>query len=134
MKTKLIFSLLALSGFLLLPARGLAQDSSRQERTAPSTRSDQKSSDVRTLTGCLEKGEKSGEYKLIAEDGSTWEVKGDKAKLAEHIGHTVTVTGAVSHPEMHGVKEKAKSEVSDANERGRLTVTNVKMDSDSCKK
>jgi len=52
---------------------------------------------TRTLTGCLQKGEDVDEYTLTAKDGGTREIKSDSIKLDDHIGHTVTVTGVVSH-------------------------------------
>ena len=49
--------------------------------------------------------------------------------------HTVSVTGKVLHPDMHGAKEKSKEAVSpDAKEHGHLDATSVKMVSESCKK
>lgn len=127
MKTKLVLNFLALSSFALLPASSFANNNSAQDTD--------KSSDVRTLTGCLAKGDSAGEYNLTADDGSTWEVRSKTTKLSTHVGHTVTVTGKVWHPNMHAAKEKAKDEVSDnANEHGHLRVTSLSMVSESCKK
>lgn len=90
--------------------------------------------DVRVVTGCLSK-DGSDEYRLTARDGSTWEVKSDAVKLAEHVGHTVTLTGAVENPALHGVKEDAKEAVDkNAKEHGRMAVTKLKMESKDCKK
>jgi hypothetical protein len=50
------------------------------------------------------------------------------------------VTGVVSNAAAHGVKEDAKSEAKEhgidknSTEHGHLTVTNLKMDSESCEK
>jgi hypothetical protein len=125
MKTKLVLSFLALSSLAILPSLSLAaQDGSEK-----------KSDSVRTLTGCLSSGDKSGEYDLVAEDGSTWELHSKTAKLADHVGHTVTVSGRVWHAGMHGAKEKAKEESNpNANEHGHLNVTDVSMVSESCKR
>jgi hypothetical protein len=125
MKIKMLLSSIAVSGLLLVPAIGFAQD---------------KSADVRTLTGCLTKAEGAHEYLLTAEDGSTWELHSKTVKLSPHRGHTVTVTGAVRHPDMHGAKEKAKDEMKEHGvdkheaEHGHLRVTRVDMVSESCKK
>ena len=95
---------------------------------------------TRTLTGCLQNGDSPDEFRLTTSKGSTWEVKSDTVKLAEHVGHTVKITGAVSNPTMHGMKEDAKQEAKEhgltktAAEHGHLTVTGLKMVSDSCKK
>jgi hypothetical protein len=94
---------------------------------------------VRDLTGCLSKGDDAKEFVLTATDGSTWEVRSDKVQLAEHVGHTVTATGVVSNAKMHNLKEDAKEAAKDTGikksdaEHGHLTVTDVKMVSDSCK-
>ncbi len=123
MRSKLALSFLALSGLALLPAAGLANNA-RQDR-------DDNQGKVRELTGCLQK--EGDDYELMADNGSTWELKGDKAYLADHVGHTVRVRGTVNHEKMHDAKEKAKEKTQDnPNEHGHLTVTDVKMVSRSC--
>ena len=95
--------------------------------------------DVRDVTGCLSKGDSAKEFLLTGNDGSTWEVRSGKVALAEHVGHTVTATGVVSNATAHNVKEDAKDAAQDSGitktnaEHGHLTVTAVKMVSDSCK-
>ena len=123
MKFKWALNLLAVSCLVASPLV-LAQETTKKD----------KSDEVRNITGCLGKGDSSGEYKVTASDGSTWEVKSKAVKLAPHVGHTVTVTGEVWHPDMHGAKEKAKEAMdADAKEHGHLNVTRVEMVSDSCK-
>jgi len=122
MKMKWSLALLALPCLALSPIVG-AQDSDKD-----------KSADFRSVTGCLSKSDDAGECKITSEDGSTWEVKSGTVKLGAHVGHTVTVTGKVWHPDMHGAKEKAKDAVNDnAKEHGHLNVTKMSMVSDSCK-
>ena len=95
--------------------------------------------DVREITGCLAKGDSAKEFVLTGDDGSTWEIKSSKVALAEHVGHTVTATGAVSNATAHNMKEDAKDAAKDSgmtkdnSEHGHMTVTDVKMVSDSCK-
>jgi hypothetical protein len=95
---------------------------------------------TRTLTGCLQKGDDANEYKLTTAKGGTWEIKSDSIKLGGHIDHTVTITGVVSNAEMHGMKEDAKAEAkehgvdTDSTEHGHMTVTDLKMVSNTCKK
>ncbi len=123
MKFKWALNLLAVSCLVVSPVV-LAQETTKQDKSA----------EVRNITGCLAKGDSAGEFKVTASDGSTWEVKSKTVKLAPHVGHTVTVTGEVWHPDMHGAKEKAKSAVdADAKEHGHLNVSKVEMVSDSCK-
>jgi hypothetical protein len=124
MKTKWALNLVALSCFAMAPM-SIAQDTPKQDKSA----------DVRNITGCLSKGDSAKEFKIAGDDGSTWEVTSKTVKLSPHIGHTVTITGEVWHPDMHGAKEKAKETVdSDAKEHGHLNVTKLSMVSDSCKK
>lgn len=94
---------------------------------------------VRTLTGCLDKTEKDpNEFQLTTKAGGTWEIKSDAVKLAPHVGHTVTVTGVVRNETAHALKEDTKTEAREhgvdksSTEHGHMTVTNLKMVSDSC--
>ena len=97
-------------------------------------------SDIRDVTGCLSKGDSANEFVLSGDDGSMWEVKSSRVNLGKHVGHTVTLTGVVSHAMMHNMKEDAKDVATDTgaakknNEHGHLKVTNVKMVSASCRK
>ena len=94
-----------------------------------------KDASLRTLTGCLSKGEKAGEYNLVTPEVNTWEIKPKTVKLAGHVGHTVTISGKVWQRDLHGAMEKAKEAVdSDAKEHGHLDATDIAMVSDSCKK
>ena len=125
MKNKLLLSMVAASALLMLPAIGSGAD---------------KSAEVRTLTGCLSRGDGAHEYKLTTENGGTWELHSKTVKLSPHRGHTVTVTGKVRNADMHEAKEKVKDEMKehgmdkDATEHGHLTVTKLNMVSDSCKR
>jgi hypothetical protein len=95
--------------------------------------------DVRDVTGCLTKGDSANEFLLTGNNGSTWEVRSDSVALAEHVGHTVRATGAVSHAKMHNMKEDAKDTAADSGmkksneEHGHMTITGIKHVSDSCK-
>src|SRR5207244_2385758 len=107
--------------------------------TAQDAGSDSKSkAETRTITGCLAKGDSADEFDLKANDGSTWELRSDKVALADHVGHTVSVTGDVSHAKMHNLKEDAKETAKDAGikkenkEYGHLKVTDLQMVSKSC--
>ena len=102
--------------------------------------SNKKAREVRTLTGCLEKAEGTGEYALAGKDGSTWEINSTSLKLSSHVGHTVTVTGVVAHSALHKMKEDAKDEMKehgvakDTAEHGHLRATKIAMVSESCQK
>jgi hypothetical protein len=63
MKAKWSLQLLVASGLVLSPVFAA--------QAAPSQ---DKSDDVRSVTGCLSKGDSAREFKITGEDGSTWEV------------------------------------------------------------
>ena|SRR5947209_1644701 len=125
---RLLLCLLAASLAALL---GFAQDTQETSKSK---------SNVRTITGCLSQGDNANEFQLTATDGSTWEVRSGAVPLAKHVGHTVAATGVVSHTKIHNLKEDAKGAAADTGvkknnaEHGHLTVTRVKMVSDSCQK
>jgi hypothetical protein len=134
MKFKASPLLLGLMLVVIASMLALAQDASRDTKSK---------SDTRTITGCLSKGDNSAssnEYLLTANDGSTWEVRSDAVSLADHVGHTVSATGAVKNTTAHNLKEDAKDAAADAHmkkdtaEHGHMTVTHVKMVSESCQK
>ncbi|MBS1852873.1 MAG: hypothetical protein JST79_18370 [Acidobacteria bacterium] len=93
----------------------------------------------RMITGCLTQGDDADHFVLTSKKGNIWEVSSDSVGLTPHVGHTVTVTGAVEHSTMHNLKEDAKDAAQDTGlkkenvERGQLKVTSLKMVSDSCK-
>src|SRR2546423_1385395 len=49
-----------------------------------------------TVTGCLQKGLEPGGFYIITADGKHWELyqKNSDVALADHVGHTVAVTGS----------------------------------------
>ena len=146
---KNVTGLFAVAGSLLISAGMLmAQETpTTQQTTTPTTTQDDANSNagdthsnVRTLTGCLQKVEDANEYDLVGQDGSTWELKGDTVDLPSHVGQTVTITGAVRNAKAHGMKEDAKQEAQEhgmdksATEHGHLTVTNLTKVSSDCRR
>jgi hypothetical protein len=96
---------------------------------------------VRTLTGCLQQGDDADEYVLTAKDGSRWELRSERVKMASHVGHTVTISGTAgrAHAKAHEMKEEVKEEMKehgiakDEKEGGHLEVTKMTHVSDTCK-
>jgi hypothetical protein len=123
--------------FLFAQTVGVAfaqETASAAKKPAKST-----SAKVRVFTGCLQKGDEAGEFNFVAKDGSTWEVESKTLKLDEHVGHTVKITGRVSNPQLHAMKEGVKEGAEkvgvtkEAKEHGHLTVTKLTHISDTCK-
>jgi hypothetical protein len=107
---------------------------------AQDSASDKSKGDTRTVTGCLSKGDSADEFLLKGKDGSTWEIRSSTVALADHVGHTVSATGVVSHAAMHNLKEDTQQMAKDAHvtksnaEHGHMKITDVQMVSDSCGK
>lgn len=64
-------------------------------------------SNTKTVTGCLQKGAEADTYSLTADDGTTYWLHSKSVKLADHVGHTVTVTGREGHPKTAESKDKS---------------------------
>ena len=135
MRSKLTLSFIALSGLAVLPTAGYAS-TTKQNDTAKQEYGDRnrdRGDKVREMTGCLQK--EGDDYELMADNGSTWELKGDRANLRDYVGQTVRVTGTVNNQKMHDAKEKAKDKTEDnPNEHRHLTVTDVRPVSRSCRR
>jgi hypothetical protein len=129
MKLKVAMTVVAMFVFTSTAGLATAQDTTKTTHKK-----------TRTLTGCLQKGDDANEYKLTTAKGATWEIKSDTVKLGDHVAHTVTITGVVSNATLHGAKEDAKAEAKEhgmdknSTEHGHMTVTNLTMVSDTCKK
>jgi ABC-type sugar transport system substrate-binding protein len=129
MNLKIVTGLIALFMFAGAAALATAQDTTKTTHKK-----------TRTLTGCLQNGDSANEYKLTTAKGSTWEIKSDSLKLGDHVGHTATITGVVSNAMAHGMKEDTKAEMKEhgmdkhETEHGHMTVTDLTMVSDTCRK
>jgi hypothetical protein len=51
-------------------------------------------SSQQSIVGCLSSS--GGTYTLTAKDGKTFELTGDTAKLNNHVGHEMKITGTIS--------------------------------------
>ena len=99
---------------------------------------DKDKSSTRTVTGCLQKTDDANEFRLVGNDGSTWEVRSSAVTLADHVGHEVSATGVVSNSTAHNMKEDTKDIAHDTGikkhnkEHGHMTITDLQMVSHSC--
>jgi hypothetical protein len=122
---KLAFWLIPILCLSLCPVALIAQTAAPEKKAEKS----------QTVTGCLQKGDEAGEFSLKGEDGKTWGVRSTSVNLDQHIGHQVTVTGSTTHETK--AEEKKEGQVENAGsktEYADLTVTSLKMVSDSCSK
>jgi hypothetical protein len=124
---KLAFWLIPILCLSLCPVALMAQTAAPEKKAAEKS--------THTVTGCLQKGDEAGEFSITGEDGKTWGLRSTSVKLDEHLGHKVTVTGSTTHETK--AEEKKEGQVENAGsktEYADLTVTSLKMVSDSCSK
>lgn len=94
-----------------------------------------KAAATQTITGCLQKGSEDGGFFLVS-GNKHWELYPESGvSLAEHVGHTVTVTGTVAH---RSSAQEEKSQPHEKKEMGTkehadLKVTSMKHVSETCK-
>jgi hypothetical protein len=122
---KLAFWLIPIVCLSLCPVALIAQTAAPEKKAEKS----------QTVTGCLQKGDEPGEFSIKGEDGKTWGLRSTSVKLDQHLGHKVTVTGSTTHETK--AEEKKEGQVENAGsktEYADLTVTSLKMVSDSCSK
>ena len=99
--------------------------SSQQQPSAPdATQTSPAASDHagQTIQGCI--GGSAGAYTLTDASGKTYQLGGDTSKLAEHVGHSVQITGA-QEPSTAGAAASASAQST-------ITVKKVKMLAPSC--
>ena len=87
-----------------------------------------------TVTGCLQKGEKAGEFFIVAHDGRTWDLHSTSVELDKHIGHSVTVTGPRTHESRAQERREGVEMASSKQEYVDLGVTSLSMVSATCSK
>src|SRR6202795_379258 len=126
---KLAFWLIPILCLSLCPVALIAQTAAPEKKAEKS----------QTVTGCLQKGDEAGEFSITGEDGKTWGLRSTSVKLDEHLGHKVNVTGTTTHETKAAEKaeEKKEGQVENAASKAEyadLTVTSLKMVSETCSK
>src|SRR6266849_6971390 len=115
---------------LSVHAQATAAPEKKDEKTAQKP-----AGHTQSVTGCLQKGDEPGEFSITGEDGKTWGLRRTSVKLDEHLGHKVNVTGTTTHETK--AEEKKEGQVENAASKAEyadLTVTSLKMVSESCSK
>lgn len=83
-----------------------------------------------TVQGCLSGS--SGSYTLAAKDGTTYQLTGDTAKLSEHVGHEVKITGTANSAASSPSSGAASSSAGSTGSEKSLQVSSVKHVSKTC--
>jgi len=122
--------LLFLSVLLLGVSWVVAQDGASQTNPVDSGQTTQSSAGGETtVQGCLTGA--SGSFTLTDQNGTTYRLTGDTAKLSEHVGHEVKISGATSSssaPSSTGTPDTAGG----SNSEQTLQVSSVKHISKTC--
>ena len=98
---------------------------------------DESAAASQTVTGCLQKGLENKGFFLLTADGQHWELyPGSKVSLADHVGHTVTVTGTVAKrsPEQEEKSQPYEKKETTGKGHADLQVSSLKMVSETCSK
>ena len=114
-------------------------DNTKQTATNQEKQDHKATSTTMTVTGCLQRGPEAGEFSITGQDGKAWELSSKSVKLDEHVGHQVAVTGSAHHEskEQEKAEEKKEGQLQKAagkEEYGNLSVTDLKMVSETCNK
>ena len=83
-----------------------------------------------TVEGCLSGS--SGSYTLTDKHGNTYQLTGDTAKLSQHVGHEVKITGSSSAGEGSAAGGAAAGSAGAAGSQQTLQVASVKHVSKTC--
>jgi len=98
---------------------------------------DEKAAAPQTVTGCLQKGLENKGFFLLTADGQHWELyPSSKVSLADHVGHTVTVTGTLAKRSPAQEEKSQPYEKKETTGKGHadLQVSSLKMVSETCSK
>ena len=88
------------SVLLLGACMAAAQDTQDKSNPYTPTQATKDASGQMTIEGCLS-GD-SGNYMLSDKNGTSYKLTGDTAKLSEHVGHEVKITGTASSASASG--------------------------------
>ena len=121
----------------------IAQNSSSPSQSSPSSTagsssasssagqtSSSSSGGETTVEGCLSGS--SGSYTLTDKNGAAYQLTGDTAKLSEHVGHEVKITGTTGSGASASGSSGAASSAGSAGSQQTLQVSSVKHVSKTC--
>jgi len=91
-----------------------------------------------TVTGCLQEGNMRDRFTLTAHGGKTYALRSASVKLADHVGHSITIKGDLKRDPKRDDYDFEGSEVKEGYGKDQsadqvdVEVTNLKMNSPSC--
>jgi hypothetical protein len=124
--------LLVLFASLTVFAQDAAKPSDDTTNAAPQEKS---ANQPKIITGCLQKGDQPDQFSIIGEDSKSWDLRSSTVKLADHVDQQVTVTGSITREAKAEDKKGGQVEKAAGKEElGEVSVTNLKMVSQTCAK
>ena len=111
----------------MLAVAVLASTAWLQAQQHPPDTSKQTGSSQHKVDGCLQGSD--GNFTLTDSSGTTYQLHGDTAKLTEHVGHEVQITGSTSG----GADDSANSSSAGTASQPSLNVKSIKHVSKTCK-
>ncbi len=91
-----------------------------------------------TVSGCLKEGNVLDRFMITGPDGKVYALRSSTIKLADHVSHSVTITGALKHDPKRDDYDFEGSEVNEEYGKGKILdpldveVTSLKMAGASC--
>src|SRR5437868_15392974 len=119
--------LLALSLLVSAWVQARSQYPQTQNPQTGSSQTGTTTSGQTTVKGCLQGSD--GNYTLMADNGTAYQLQGDTSKLSAHVGHEVQITGSTSS----GSASSPTSSTQSAGTQSTLTVQDFKHVSKTCK-
>jgi hypothetical protein len=83
------------------------------------------------VQGCL--SESAGRYTLTDKNGTSYQLTGDSAKLSEHVGHEVKITGSAASSSPSAGSAKGTMGQTSSSTQQAIEVTSLKHISKTCK-
>lgn len=135
MRQVFLFLSVLLLGVSWAVAQGTSPSQSSPSTSSPDSSAQTSSQtsaggDTTTVEGCLSGS--SGSYTLAAKDGTTYQLTGDTAKLSEHVGHEVKITGMANSAASSPSSGAASSTAGSTSSEKSLQVSSVKHVSKTC--
>jgi len=125
MAKRLMLAMALLLSAAWLHAQQYPQTSSSQTGSAGSEQAS-------TVQGCLQGS--NGNFMLTDDAGTTYQIQGDTAKLTEHVGHEVQITGTVSTASSASTSTSPeKGTTTSASQQRTIQMQDVKHVSTTCK-
>jgi hypothetical protein len=112
-------------------------DTKRNEAKQDTTKAHTSAKHKITVTGCLQNGDKPGDFLITGNDGNTWDVGSSTFRLDQLVGSKLTISGTPRRDaKVHEKKASKEGEIEKAAKKERvrdLRPTSIKLLSDSCK-